>query len=61
MCHLVALVLAPLAVEEASLAHVEVEALEAAVAEAQDGRLLADVALGRVSCRLGRHEAVQHG
>jgi hypothetical protein len=59
--HLVVLVLSSLAGKEAVLAHVKVEALETAVPESLDGTGLADVALGLVQGRLGRHEAVQHG
>lgn len=46
--------------EEAALAHVEVEALEASIPEADNGVLLADVALGLVLGALGRGEPVQH-
>jgi len=47
--------------EETLLAHVEVEALEASVAEAHDRVLLADVALGLVLGRLRRRQAMEHG
>ena len=59
MRHLVVLVPSSLGGEEAVLAHVEVEALEAAVAEAHDGTRLADVALRLVPSRLSRDKTVE--
>ena len=49
------------AAEEAVLTNVEVEVFERAVAEADDGILLADRAFGVVTGRLGRGQAVQNG
>jgi len=53
-------VLGVAAEEETLLAHVEVEALEASVAEADDRVLLADVAFGLVLGRLRRRQAMEH-
>ena len=58
MRELVVLGLAP--GEEARLAHVKVEAFEAAIAKADDRVLFADVALGLVFGRLGCRESMQH-
>ena len=48
MSHFVVFVLAAFSSEKTSLAHVEVETLEASVPESTYGRLLANVALCRV-------------
>lgn len=46
--------------EETFLAHIKVEALEATIAEAHNGILLAYVALGLMLGRLGGGQTMQH-
>jgi hypothetical protein len=59
MSHFVVFEFPAFSLEEAVLAHVEVEALETSVSESQYGALLADVALGLVFGRLSGYKSVK--